>query len=75
MACQIPASDEIIKDAQAVMKVYKLRHFATILFQLMNESDPQVKEALYKSLHPKTGERLFYPHEQLQHLDGLRLII
>jgi hypothetical protein len=29
---QIPASDELIRSAQQAMQVFKLRHFATILF-------------------------------------------
>lgn len=31
-ACQVPASDELITEAVNAMGVYKLRHFATLLF-------------------------------------------
>jgi hypothetical protein len=60
----------------AAMSVYKLRHFATILFQLMNENDSHAKEAIMRSSDPSNGATVFIPLDQrLRHFEGLKLII
>ena len=58
------------------MTLYKLRHFATFLFQLMNENDSHARDAILRASHSPAGTQLFMPiNEQLRHYQGLRLII
>jgi hypothetical protein len=57
------------------MNVYKLRHFTTILFQIMNENDPTMKESFKKAIHAPTGAAIFNPLDKLQHYQGVKLII
>ena len=75
LACQVAASDELIREAMQAMNLYKLRHFAALLFQIMNDNDQFVKEAIARAVQPATGAPLFYPVEKMQHYNGLKLII
>jgi hypothetical protein len=59
----------------AAMTTYKLRHFATILFQLINENNPHAKEAILRSTSPSNGASIFIPLDnRLKHFEGLKLI-
>ena len=75
LACQVAASDELIREAMQAMNLYKLRHFAALLFQIMNDNDQFVKEAIARAVQPATGAPLFIPVEKMQHYNGLKLII
>ena len=57
------------------MNLYKLRHFTTILFQIMNENDPTMKEVFKRAIHAPTGAIIFNPLDNLQHFQGVKLII
>ena len=60
---QVHSTDEVIQESHKAMNLYKLKHFVAFLFQIMNENDSIIKDSLYKVIHPKTKENLFFPHD------------
>ncbi len=52
----------------AAMSLFKLRHFAMLLFVLLNDNNPQAKEALLGCINPLNGNRVFAAiDERLKH--------